>query len=179
MDPLDIKRRRLRRSNMRLKWPRFDERQTIDHLAEAGEPDFRSGQRHRRRRSAALRHAGGRSRPAARPPRPWIDSISRIHRAQPTGGVPNRRHVFQPKRSMISARASQFSVSADIRELLRQRGRGDGLCAGDAMGDLHLENIVLIECKPVLFDAIEFDPIIASVDVLYDPCVSDHGFHSL
>ena len=35
-------------------------------------------------------------------------------------------------------------------------------------GDLHLANIVLIEGKPVLFDAIEFDPLIASVDVLYD-----------
>ena len=35
-------------------------------------------------------------------------------------------------------------------------------------GDLHLANIVLIEDKPVLFDAIEFDPTIASTDVLYD-----------
>jgi predicted kinase len=35
-------------------------------------------------------------------------------------------------------------------------------------GDLHLGNIVLIEHKPVLFDAIEFDPTIASTDVLYD-----------
>ena len=35
-------------------------------------------------------------------------------------------------------------------------------------GDLHLGNIVLIERKPVLFDAIEFDPTIASIDVLYD-----------
>ena len=35
-------------------------------------------------------------------------------------------------------------------------------------GDLHLANIVLIEGRPVLFDAIEFDPEIASVDVLYD-----------
>jgi predicted kinase len=35
-------------------------------------------------------------------------------------------------------------------------------------GDLHLANIVLIERKPVLFDAIEFDPDIASVDILYD-----------
>jgi hypothetical protein len=35
-------------------------------------------------------------------------------------------------------------------------------------GDLHLGNIVLIEHKPVLFDAIEFDPAMASIDVLYD-----------
>jgi predicted kinase len=35
-------------------------------------------------------------------------------------------------------------------------------------GDLHLGNVVLIEDKPVLFDAIEFDARIATGDVLYD-----------
>src|SRR5437868_1580367 len=35
-------------------------------------------------------------------------------------------------------------------------------------GDLHLRNIVLIEDRPVLFDAIEFDEAIATCDVLYD-----------
>ena len=35
-------------------------------------------------------------------------------------------------------------------------------------GDLHLGNIVLIDGKPVLFDAIEFSPKIATGDVLYD-----------
>jgi uncharacterized protein len=35
-------------------------------------------------------------------------------------------------------------------------------------GDLHLKNIVLIGDKPVLFDAIEFDEDIATIDVLYD-----------
>ncbi|MDP2619807.1 MAG: AAA family ATPase [Hyphomicrobiales bacterium] len=35
-------------------------------------------------------------------------------------------------------------------------------------GDLHLKNLVLIDDEPVLFDAIEFDEDIATVDVLYD-----------
>src|SRR5581483_11048951 len=35
-------------------------------------------------------------------------------------------------------------------------------------GDAHLGNIVLIDDKPVLFDAIEFDPVIATTDILYD-----------
>lgn len=35
-------------------------------------------------------------------------------------------------------------------------------------GDLHLRNIVLIDGKPVPFDAIEFSERIASIDVLYD-----------
>jgi uncharacterized protein len=35
-------------------------------------------------------------------------------------------------------------------------------------GDAHLGNVALIDDKPVLFDAIEFDPVIATADVLYD-----------
>ncbi|HEX4894236.1 MAG TPA: AAA family ATPase, partial [Hyphomicrobiaceae bacterium] len=35
-------------------------------------------------------------------------------------------------------------------------------------GDLHLNNIVLIEGRPTLFDALEFDEALATVDVLYD-----------
>jgi aminoglycoside phosphotransferase family enzyme/predicted kinase len=38
----------------------------------------------------------------------------------------------------------------------------------DGHGDLHLRNVVLIDGAPVLFDAIEFDPAIRHVDVLYD-----------
>jgi aminoglycoside phosphotransferase family enzyme len=35
-------------------------------------------------------------------------------------------------------------------------------------GDLHLRNIVLLDGKPTLFDAIEFDEELATIDVLYD-----------
>ena len=35
-------------------------------------------------------------------------------------------------------------------------------------GDLHLGNICLLDGKPTLFDAIEFSPAIANIDVLYD-----------
>lgn len=35
-------------------------------------------------------------------------------------------------------------------------------------GDLHLANIALIEGKPVLFDALEFDETLATIDVLHD-----------
>ena len=52
------------------------------------------------------------------------------------------------------------------RELLRARAASGQVrhCHGDA----HLGNIVMIDGKPVLFDAIEFDPDIATTDVLYD-----------
>ncbi len=35
-------------------------------------------------------------------------------------------------------------------------------------GDLHLQNICLIEGQPTLFDAIEFDPGLSTTDVFYD-----------
>ncbi len=35
-------------------------------------------------------------------------------------------------------------------------------------GDLHLGNIVPLDGEPVLFDAIEFDPAFATIDVFYD-----------
>jgi aminoglycoside phosphotransferase family enzyme len=53
-----------------------------------------------------------------------------------------------------------------IVPLLTERGRR-GLVRR-IHGDLHLGNIVLIDGRPVLFDAIEFSDIIASGDVLYD-----------
>ena len=35
-------------------------------------------------------------------------------------------------------------------------------------GDLHLANIVAIDEQPMLFDAIEFDAQMATIDMLYD-----------
>jgi len=51
-------------------------------------------------------------------------------------------------------------------ELLRQRAKRGyvRLCHGD----LHLRNIVLLQGEPTLFDAIEFDDNMATIDVLYD-----------
>ncbi len=53
-----------------------------------------------------------------------------------------------------------------MRYLLERRGQ-QGFVRR-CHGDLHLANIVSIDGRPVLFDAIEFDPAIASIDVLYD-----------
>jgi uncharacterized protein len=61
--------------------------------------------------------------------------------------------------------ASRKSV-ASLQPLLRRRA-GQGFVRR-CHGDLHLANIALIDGRPVLFDAIEFDPVIATTDVLYD-----------
>ena len=51
-------------------------------------------------------------------------------------------------------------------QLLRRRAAAGQVrhCHGDA----HLGNIVLLDGEFILFDAIEFDPDIATTDVLYD-----------
>ncbi len=46
--------------------------------------------------------------------------------------------------------------------------RAAGGCVRRCHGDLHLGNIVLWRGRPVLFDAIEFDDELATIDTLYD-----------
>jgi predicted kinase len=55
---------------------------------------------------------------------------------------------------------------ARLAPLLAARGERGLVRRGH--GDLHLGNIALIDGEPVAFDAIEFDPLIAAGDVLYD-----------
>jgi hypothetical protein len=73
--------------------------------------------------------------------------------------------LFEPGDVEAMSRASRAALRRNER-LMRERG-GAGLVRR-GHGDLHLGNIVLIDGKPVLFDAIEFDPLIATGDVLYD-----------
>jgi hypothetical protein len=58
------------------------------------------------------------------------------------------------------------------RELARARPclarRAAAGCVRRVHGDLHLDNIVLWQGQPVLFDAIEFDEALATVDMLHD-----------
>jgi aminoglycoside phosphotransferase family enzyme/predicted kinase len=55
---------------------------------------------------------------------------------------------------------------AALTPLLEARARGGFV--RQCHGDLHLRNIVEIEGEPVLFDALEFDDRLATIDVLYD-----------
>jgi aminoglycoside phosphotransferase family enzyme/predicted kinase len=64
-------------------------------------------------------------------------------------------------------------VTREARSALQQHARlidarrGDGRVR-QCHGDLHLRNIVLIDGRPTLFDAVEFNDEIACIDVLYD-----------
>ena len=136
---------------------RFDERQTIDHLAEAGEPD--------RDLVDAIADAIAASHAVAQlaPAEPWIESIPAFIDDNSTAFRAAARFPASDVDDLDDASRSAF---CRIRKLLEQRCRQGYVRR--CHGDLHLANIVLIEHKPVLFDAIEFDPTIASVDVVYD-----------
>ncbi len=62
--------------------------------------------------------------------------------------------------------ALALAALAAIGPLLERRRRDGKVRAGH--GDLHLANICLIDGAPTLFDAIEFDPALSTIDVLYD-----------
>jgi aminoglycoside phosphotransferase family enzyme/predicted kinase len=62
--------------------------------------------------------------------------------------------------------AASRDAATTLQPLLRQRAGGGFVRR--CHGDLHLANIALVDGRPLLFDAIEFDPVIATTDVLYD-----------
>jgi uncharacterized protein len=77
----------------------------------------------------------------------------------------NFSNLFPPADVEQLAEASRAALTR-LRPLLLAREK-EGLVRR-FHGDLHLGNIVLIDCAPVLFDAIEFDERMATVDPLHD-----------
>jgi uncharacterized protein len=136
---------------------RFDERQTFDHLAEAGplDPDLVDA-------TADAIAASHLTAPRA-PAEPWIESIPAFIEGNDRAF---RTAACFSKSDADDLREASQSAFLGVRRLLEQRAT-QGFVRR-CHGDLHLANIVLIDQKPVLFDAIEFDPTIASIDVLYD-----------
>lgn len=136
---------------------RFDESRTLDHLARAGSLAPELGEAI----ADILRHAhiqGEVSDGAS-----WLASLAVL--------IDRNSEKFRGQSSLpreIVERLHERSRQrlAAIRPHLEARASA-GLvrrCHGDA----HLGNIVLIGGTPVLFDAIEFDPVIATTDILYD-----------
>jgi uncharacterized protein len=135
---------------------RFDENRTLDHVTEQIDDDLADALG----RAVASAH----EQAPAVAAEPWIEALGayiddnhEAFNAQPD--------IFPTAKNKTLAEQSRAQYRRII-SLLRERGRR-GLIRR-THGDLHLGNIVLIGDRPVLFDAIEFDPIIASGDVLYD-----------
>jgi aminoglycoside phosphotransferase family enzyme/predicted kinase len=137
---------------------RFDETATLDHLAGAGKID--AALAGALGRAVAKAHAGG----EAVEPGPWIKALA-DYIEEHVAAFGARRNLFPSADNATLAQASRAAYDR-IHALLAERGRR-GLVRR-IHGDLHLGNVVLLDGRPVLFDAIEFSPLIASGDVLYD-----------
>jgi len=137
---------------------RFDETQTLDHLAAA------------RRIDGALADALGRAVARAHAAAPvakaagFADALSEII-AQNDAELRAAGELFPPQ-AVSALTAATRGAFARVRALLIARERAGRVAR--CHGDLHLGNIVLLDGAPVLFDAIEFNPAIATGDVLYD-----------
>ncbi len=137
---------------------RFDESQTLDHLAERGGIDL------------TLADALGRAVAKAHAAVPVVKdagfaaTLAEIIE-QNDGELRAAPDLF-PSSKVDALTASSHAAIEALRPLLDARER-DGYVRR-CHGDLHLGNIVLIDKKPVLFDAIEFSPTLATIDVFYD-----------
>jgi hypothetical protein len=137
---------------------RFDENQTLDRLAESGRID------------EALADRLGRSVAAAHRVAP---TVTNTHFTETLANIITQNEAelaaepdlfsLDDLRAMAAATRDAFDR---VEPLLQARERA-GLVRR-CHGDLHLGNVALIDGKPVLFDAIEFDDRIATGDVLYD-----------
>lgn len=73
------------------------------------------------------------------------------------------RRIVEKGAKLGAGLAAALAATRDIRRERAEAGR-----VRRCHGDLHLNNIVLWQGKPVPFDCIEFDEALATVDTLYD-----------
>ena len=139
-----------------LEMARFDETKTLDRMAREHGIDAPL--------AVAIADAMLRSHHTAeRSQAPWPESIPQL--------IARNTERFRSVRGLDAAQIDRLDAASleafeCVHESLTKRCR-DGFvrrCHGDA----HLGNIVSIDGLPVLFDAIEFDPAMATTDVLYD-----------
>lgn len=113
-----------------------------------------------------------------------VDAVARFHAAAPA--ILNAGHAADYVRIVHGLRETEAAAAARLRltsaseplfaalehEIARQsplieaRRRAGHVRRGH--GDLHLRNICLFEGRATPFDALEFDPALATADVLYD-----------
>jgi aminoglycoside phosphotransferase family enzyme/predicted kinase len=137
---------------------RFDESKTLDHFAERGEID------------ATLADALGRAVAQAHAVARVADDFDFAGELAEVIAQNDVELAAEPKlfpaQQVATLSAAASAALARLRPLLERR-RQDGFVRR-CHGDLHLGNIVLLDGEPMLFDAIEFDPKLATGDTFYD-----------
>ncbi len=141
-----------------IKMRRFDQAELFDRLARAGALPLEMMQP--LAREVADLHSGERpqrSRDGAKMMKQVIEPVltslggdpAVLNKSEVADYAADARRELRAQSSLLRARAGQGYVR-------------------HCHGDLHLQNIVRIDGTPVLFDAIEFDERIATIDTLYD-----------
>lgn len=86
--------------------------------------------------------------------------------------VVENNEEFAARNDLFPAARCAELAERSLAALARNRALLDARAAAGHQrlchGDLHLRNVVLMDGRPTLFDAIEFNDAIACVDVLYD-----------
>lgn len=137
---------------------RFDENRTLDLLAERGELD--EALAGKLAVAVAAMHEHAEPVEAA----PWLKAVAGFV-GDNTAAFKKYTDIFPDDAVAALERKSQAAL-ARLRPLIIARGAAGLIRRGH--GDLHLGNIVVLDGEPIAFDALEFDPIIAAGDVLYD-----------
>ena len=136
---------------------RFDEAQTLDHIAAANAIDLPL--------SLAMADTilQSHDRAARTGGETWLDSIPGI--------IDRNTDRFHAVRGLDLAAIDRLDAASHdhvkrLQSLLGRRAKCGFV--RHCHGDLHLANIAWVNDRPLLFDAIEFDPSIATTDILYD-----------
>ncbi len=137
---------------------RFDENATLDHLAERGALDEALADA--LGRAVATAHEAA----AAANEAGFAETLWEII-AQNEAELAERPDLFAAPQVATLGEATRATFDR-LRPLLETRARA-GLVRR-CHGDLHLGNIVLHDGQPTLFDAIEFDPRLSTIDIFYD-----------
>ena len=136
---------------------RFDEEQTLDRIASAKaiDPSLATAMA-----DTILQSHGRASRADGQT---WLASMADI--------IDRNTAKFKTVRGLDATAADRLAAASHDR-LTRLRSllgtRAEQGFVRRCHGDLHLANIALVNGRPLLFDAIEFDPVIATTDILYD-----------
>jgi aminoglycoside phosphotransferase family enzyme/predicted kinase len=141
-----------------LEMARFDEEKTLDRLATGGELD--PGVVAKLGPAVSAMHERAERVEAT----PWIAALERYIHDNTT--MFRRHHGLFPDDKVEDLERQSLAALRRLHPLLRARGEQGLVRRGH--GDLHLGNIAVLDGEPVAFDALEFDALIASGDVLYD-----------
>lgn len=137
---------------------RFDENATLDRIAE------QRGISNELADALARIVAAAHERAPVVDPAHWIAALPKFF-DEHEEAFHAKPEVFPDKEVDMLDRACRARLEQVQPLLVRRGARG---LVRRCHGDLHLGNVALIDERPVLFDAIEFNPLIASTDVLYD-----------